>query len=162
MSSFFCMTIAPPVRDEEPIERAPSTALLFSVPDRVASSRLGWPVERLFAHDLPPSFRSGVLVGAPQPRIYIERFLLSAHDHRWPKAILDPKFRGDSQLAVVLFARELGALCIGIVSKIYFIPRLALPRTSGSSLHLSHAGRCHSSSRGMLTLISRTAILVHE
>jgi len=78
-------------------------------------------VERLFAHDLPPSFRSGVLVGAPQPRIYIERFLLSAHDHRWPKAILDPKFRGDSQLAVVLFARELGALCIGIVSKIYFI-----------------------------------------
>ena len=48
-------------------------------------------------------------MGAPQPRIYIERFLLSAHDHRWPKAILDPKFRGDSQLAVVLFARELGA-----------------------------------------------------
>src|SRR2546422_5914183 len=54
-----------------------------------------------FARDLPLSFRSGVLSGAPRPREYIGTSLLSVHTSASQKPVsLDRKFRGDSQLAV--------------------------------------------------------------
>src|SRR5437867_12261208 len=82
LSSFFCMTIAPLVGKEEPIERAPPP--LPSSPFPTGLFRRAWVGlwNVVFAHDLPLNFRSGVLSGAPQSRIYIETFLLSAHVER--------------------------------------------------------------------------------
>ena len=81
--SFFCMTDSTSgVRDEEPMKRAPPP--LSSSPFPTGLLHRAWVGlwNGVFAHDLPLSFLSGVRLGAPQPRKYIRKSLLSAHVSR--------------------------------------------------------------------------------
>src|SRR5437867_13007821 len=65
-------------------DRASTSTALPSSPFPTGLFRRAWVGlwNVVFAHDLPLNFRSGVLSGAPQSRIYIETFLLSPHVER--------------------------------------------------------------------------------
>src|SRR5206468_8618602 len=108
MSSFFCMTIAPPVRDEEPIERAPPP--LSSSPFPTGLLHRAWVGlwNGFFAHDLPLNFRSGVQLGDPRSgynwKISFQAPTSTALAS--PLARLDRKFRCDFNLRLCCSRRR--------------------------------------------------------